>query len=716
MLLAPLFQTALAATGTAEAASTGPDKTVAAAGASKNSNATALPAVMVTAEKRETALQSTPIAVTAVSAAEIQHRGLNTLRDLTGTVPGLVAPGSISNMQFLYIRGIGTGDPGFYPAVAVYVDDIYRPRPFGVGTFSLPDIERIEVLRGPQGTLYGQNSSAGAVKFISRDPDDTTVAKVAAGVGNKGFGEADVYLAGAVKPGVLSLGVAAASRRTDGYTYNATLHREVDATALDQVRVKARLTPNDSTTAVLSIDYGRDRSDNASYIPLGYPGASPRTTFASVSPTLSRTDQGVDLHIDHQIDDHLSFKSTTAYRKFVDDPSPWDEDGTPQPVDGWTQYIHQHQSSQEFQLNGDYDRLTFAAGAVYFHERLLFDRFTQSTGQYSEASSDLETTSYAVYAQANYRVTDELSVTLGGRLGRDDQDFDDTAYKNNAAGDRLAQVYSVNGLSHGWRGFTPKYEVDYQWNPGLFSYLSVTKGEKIGGYNRSATTATIASLPLDPERVTTYEFGTKSRFLEGRAQANVAIFYNDFADYQAAVVNPVINGQFITGSVTVNAAHARTYGLEFDGEVKLTRNWDLKGSASYLETRFASFANPTGAANTNYAGNELPNAPKWTLGADTVYRLPLPISGALTLSANARYIASMYSDITNSPYTQVKPQTYVGASIDYAPENSRWSYSLKASNLLDKTYAVNLKYRPGIEDEAAYNPPRQLTLWVRYEL
>ncbi len=676
--------------------------------------AVVLDTVTITAEKRETALRDTPLAVSAISPDAIQRKGTTTLRELTGDVPGLSAPGSITNMQSLYIRGIGTADPGFYPAVAVYVDDVYLPRPFGVGTFILPDLERIEVLRGPQGTLYGQNSSAGAVRFISRDPDDTPAADVALGVGNDGYREGSVYLSTPIKPQVLSVGLAVASERTDGYTYNANLDKEVDAVDLQQARLKFKLTPAEGTSATLSLDYTRDRSDNALYIPVGYPGANPRTTFADVDTQLGRIDKGVTLHVDQDLGEHLSFKSISGYRKFDDNPSPWDQDGTPNPANEWVQYIDQNQFSQEFQLNGDYDRFDFTTGAVYFREQLAFDRLTGLNGNFSELLSHLHSESEAIYGQAEWKATDALGFVAGGRFSRDRQEFANDSFRDTPDGTRTSQVYSVAGLEHEWNAFTPKIGVNYRWPNGVLNYFTVTRGDKLGGYNRAASTAQIADLPVGPEKVTAYELGSKQTHLDGRAETSVALFYNDFRDYQAQVTNPTVNGDYITGSVLVNAAKARTYGAEFEGTIRFSEDWDLKGSAAWLKTKFTDFQNPTGALNSDYTGNELPNAPEWTLGLSSNYRLPLSLPGETSIDAYARYIDAQFSDIGNTENTRVGAQTYVGAGIDYRTADNRWDISLKANNLLNKTYAVNLKYQAGVSNQAAYSPPRQIVFGVRY--
>ena len=536
--------------------------------------------IVVTAERRETSLQKTPIAISAVGGDALQAQRLQVLRDLATEVPSLVTPGMHANMQSVYIRGIGTSDPGVYPAVGLYIDDVYIPRTFGNGIFDLPDIQRVEVLRGPQGTLYGLNTSAGAIKFVSRDPGNETIGHVDIGYGSYDAFDGHAYISGPVVSDRLSASFAYTHRRRDGHIYNVTLGKYVDAVKSDQFRAKLRWTPTGAggLDVILSVDGTRERSDNANYIPVGYPGSGPYTSFSNVDQKLRRNIGGVSLRATLPVSDTITLKSITAYRGLEDDPSPWDQDATPLQTYGWTQYIDQRQFSQEVQALGDFGSLNFVLGVSFFRERLDFIRNTFTNNAYSLIDSHIIDRSLGVYGQATYDLTDKLSVTAGLRFNKEWQRFDNASYTSNAANDRIALRYSVAGLKDDWNALTPKFSLNYQWSDALLTYVSYTQGQKSGGFNRSASTSPIASVPVDPEKVTSYEFGLKGRTSDNLLRTNLAIFYNEFNDYIASITNPQINGQVILGNVVANAAKAETYGVELETWLTPVQSLELRGS------------------------------------------------------------------------------------------------------------------------------------------
>lgn len=675
--------------------------------------------IVVTAERRETSLQKTPIAISAIGSGDLQERRIQVLRDLAAEVPSLVTPGMHANMQSVFIRGIGTTDPGVYPAVGLYIDDVYIPRTFGNGLFDLPDIERVEVLRGPQGTLYGLNTSAGAIKFVSRDPTNQTVGHVDIGLGSYDAFEGHAYLSGPIVTDRLAASIAYTHRRRDGYTYNETLGKHVDAVESDQFRAKLRWTPggDGGFEAVLSVDGTRERSDNASYVPVGYPGWGPRRSFGNFDQSLRRNIGGASLRLTLPLSDAITIKSITAYRGLEDDPSPWDQDATPQQTYGWTQYIDQRQFSQELQALGDLGRLNFVVGLSFFRERLDFIRNTYTNNAYTLIDSHIVDRSLGIYGQATYELTDRLSVTAGLRLNKEWQKFDNASYGSNLANDLITLRYRVDGLKDDWTALTPKLSVNYQVSDAVLTYASFTKGQKSGGFNRSASTSAIASVPVDPEEVTTYEAGLKARALDGRLRTNIAVFYNSFNDYIASITNPQINGQVILGNVVANAAKAKTYGAEAELSLLPVDDLELRGSAAWLKTKFGSFANPTGAASSDFTGNELPSAPRWVFGGSVSYSPTLGKLGDLKLTARGRYVSKSFSDVANREVVSVPAQTFVDLSARFQPAGSHWSVSANVTNLFDKTYRVAGTVNPALNvNTAAYNPPRLFLASLRYDL
>lgn len=675
--------------------------------------------VVVTAERRETNIQKTPLSISAVGGEALQEQRLQVLRDLAAEVPSLVTPGMHQNMQSVFIRGIGTSDPGVYPAVGLYIDDVYIPRTFGNGVFDLPDIQRVEVLRGPQGTLYGLNTSAGAIKFVSRDPGNEAVVHADIGLGNYDAREAHAYVAGPIVEDRLYASIAYTHRRRDGYIYNAYLDKDVDALRTDQFRAKLRWTPSGEGgfEAVASIDGTRERSDNASYVPGDYPGADKRTTFGNFDYRLHRNIGGAMLRLTLPVSDQLTVKSITAYRGLEDDPSPWDQDATPSQTYGWTQYIDQRQFSQELQLLGDFGALNFVSGISYFRERLDFARNSYTNDRYTLADSRIIDRSLGLYGQLTYSFTDKLSVTAGARVNKEWQKFNNGSYRSNLANDKVATIYTVANLKDDWSSFTPKLSINYQWTPDVLTYASFTKGQKSGGFNRSASNIEIAEVAVDPEEVTTYEIGLKAKALDGRLRTSIAGFYNQFDDYIASITNPEINGQVVLGNVVANAAKAYTYGAE--GELSLTPvdAIELKATAAYLQTKFKNFANPTGAASSDYTGNELPYAPRWTLSGSATWSPSLGDLGDLRLTARARYTAKAFADVGNSSNQAVDAQTIVDLTARYQLPGDHWSLSANVTNLFDKAYRVGSRVTPALNvNTIGYSPPRFVVFTIAYDL
>jgi iron complex outermembrane recepter protein len=680
-----------------------------------SSNATELSTVIVTAEKRATSLEQTAAAVSAVSADTLATEHLQDLRDLNGDVAGLLAPGAIQNMQALYIRGIGTSDPGTFPAVAVYMDDVYIPRVFGAALYDLPDVERVEVLRGPQGTLYGMNSSGGAVRYVSRDPQDQLQGFIDAGYGSYGSFATHEYVTGPLIAGVLDGSIAFADRHNDGYTHDPVQGRDLDVLRTDQARAKLRWTPGFGLTAVLAVDGLLDRSDDASYASLIYPGSNPRTTFAGQDVRLHRENGGVSLKLEYPIDGAWTIKSVSAVRALLDSPSPWDEDGTPETLYGWTQWLRDNEFWQDLQVVGTSGDFTFTGGASYLHDRFNFHRLTYIDSRYTDQISTLLDDNYGIYGELTYSIYGGLSATAGIRYYDDEQTFDDASYKADAAGAHTSQTFAVEGLNKSWDGFTPKASLNYQITPDILGYVSWTNGEKSGGYNRSAATLEIATYTVDPEKVTAYEAGFKARSLEGRLQNNLAVFYNRYDNYQASISNPVIDGALVAGSVLMNAGKAHSYGVELETTALLTRDLQFKFTGAYLNSAFDEFVNPTGAALSDYVGHKLPDAPRFNLGASANYTIPWAVPGKTSAFIKYQLLSLYYLDFTNTPQNTIHSQNYLNLGLEYATPRVPLTFNLTATNALNRTYRINGSYIPTIPVYTAqYNPPRLIIGTVRY--
>lgn len=681
--------------------------------------------VVVTAERVESVVRKTPVSIGVLQSREIEAKAITQLSDLVGQIAGVTVPNGFSNMpQAVGIRGVGVSQPASSQAVGIYIDDVPLVRGYATALWDLPDILRIEVLRGPQGTLYGQNSSAGAVKVISAPPSRAGAAWISAGIGTFGAREARGYVSTGLGDGPLSGSFAFSRRENDGFGYNATRNERVNKLDATQFRGKLRLALPPAWDAVLAIDGLIDRSDtNTVNYPLNAPNPRPRVTYTSgPDGAFRRNAGGASLHLTHRRSDTLTLRSITAHRAYRDDPTVADFGGLPVQRFGIDQTVEQQTFSQEFQAQGTSGGAKWTAGAMLVADRFDFDRFSvafplsASAPSYSEALTHLSTVDVGLYGQGRLALSEATGVTAGLRVYRTRQQGENSNWLSNAAQQRLGNIYSAPDLQTQSTGWLPRLGVDHELNPDVFLYASVGKGEKFGGFNRAATSPISASFAARPEKVTAYEMGSKGRFASGRLTANLAVFYNDYRDYLAALSNLTIGGVLVPDAVFANAGKAKTYGIDVDLAARLSPGTEWNLSLEWLRSRFVTFANPTGAPARNYVGNELPYAPRLSLGLGVRQQWLLAGGQSLLLDAALRYSRQRYTDPANTKALQTPSEIYVDAGASYSPSDAQWTFSLRVRNVLNKAYVLipNVIAPLGV-DAAYYNPPRTVLFTARHD-
>jgi iron complex outermembrane receptor protein len=724
--------------------------------------------IIVTATRQSTSLQKTPVAVTVVGADQIAQQNLLTARDLAGQTPGVTIQraGITPLTQVFFIRGIGDSDPIFDPNVAQYLDDVYLPRAIN-GMADLADIERVEVLRGPQGTLFGENADAGAIRYITKTPTDETQANIDLGYGNYNTFDVHGYLSGAIIPGKLDGSITLGHEQHDGYTYDPTLKESVNNQDTSALRAKLLATLSPNLTVLFSIDGTIDTSGTDYYIPkepiIGgtlrtpiYGAFNPNDSYASQAPNNHSWVAGTSVKVAYQINPNLTFNSISALRGFAQDPVNYNNDGQPlvayspgDPVkvsisDNYIVY-REEEATQEFQLQGKFDKVDFTSGFYFLYENFSSNRIgyvvsptaATATPAYPEDQiGDTKTYNYAEYIQGNYHFTDKLIGTLGARYTIESRDFRFNGVYDSFSGVPLqvtpgaptstpggyAAANNFSYLGHKtWYSFTPKYGVSYQFTPDLFTYASVSEGFDAGGFNNRASSLATA-LPYDQEKVTTYEIGVKANALDGRLRADATLFYNAYNGLQetAAVISPV-NGAFV--SVRANANSAHTEGFELESAYKPIEGLSLVGNVSYLKTRFDSFPNAAASVVNGQAvllgatGNQLPFSPEWQFNGGATYKLPLPVPGETHLGVNLTYETSYYSDVFNYKQGRVPEQGYVDAFLSYAPPGGHWVISVIGKNLADRLSYQSITWggTPNLW-EGPISPPRTVFLKAAYKL
>jgi iron complex outermembrane recepter protein len=753
--------------------------------------------IVVTATRKESKLQSTPVAVSVIGEAFRSNQNVITTRDLAGQIPGLYTPpsGITPLTNTFFIRGIGNSDPIFDPTVGVYIDDVYLPRAIN-GMSDLTDVERVEVLRGPQGTLFGANSAGGAIRYVTRTPTDKFEARGDIGYGNYDTINAHGYVAGGLLPGLLNASLAVARNQHDGYTWNPSLQRHVNNQSTTGGRIKLLFTPAPNLKITLSADGTVDHSQAAQYVATTYHATNPAlsglgaitggtlynpTSFSAYKDNVSYAGRypinrshsgGGTGRIDYDLDDHLSLHSITALRAFDQDPVNYNNDGQnklpysaaqPRPIDISDNYItyKQHSFTQELQLQGNWDRFDFTGGLYYLFENFRSDRIGYVTGlpqsdtalpaaPFDQIGKTI-TRNYSAYLQANYRLTEKLTFTAGGRYiiirrafdfqgvnyDLDGNPIDPALYPQVRTGGAIpalgvsvaaSQVNFTNAnvlRKKRWNSFTPKLGVSWQVAPTAFLFASYSKGFDAGGFNNRALNVATA-LPYDPETVNTYEGGIKTDWFDRRLRVNLTGFYNDYSNLQTAVsaFSP-ISGTYV--STRGNAPSAHTEGFELETSAQPVTNLSLAFNVTYLKTRYDDYSAPAyGTVPAyNYTGKQFAGQPKWQYFVSADYSLPVDSLGTIKLGSSVNWQTGYFSDILNNAQYRVGGKTFVNGYVGFQTPDGRWDFTLTARNILDKFYfstltPVGTPFRVGPFAgtqlvQGAQNPPRTIFFKVGWK-
>ena len=654
--------------------------------------------IIVTAERRATDLQKTAIAISAFTPERLEERNITSVRDLAGQVPNLfVARTSISHTtQTFSLRGVGESDPIQEPVLAVYVDDVYVPRQIG-SMSEFVDLERVELLRGPQGTLYGRNSSAGALRIITRDPDDTTHVTAETGYGSFNDVQVRALVSGPVVSNALSGSISYIHRSRDGVTYDPTLGHDVNRINLDGWRGKLRFTGLAGLDALLTVNVTRDRSDSRSYVPVNQPGTfSRRLSYSEVEPLQHLNAQNGSLRLIYTLSPALAIKSITAAGGFNLDPVYYENDGQAALIQKNLIDYDDKFVSQEVQLNGELGGLSFTSGLFYLHERFFVERDgfsrtgTAATAPVNKlrAHNITYTDAYAVFGEGTWKATDIFSLTAGirGTVEKKRFVFDNKVIDDN----RNVVSQSIAGKAEKtWRAVTPKLSVQAQWTPDLLQYLTWSRGFKSGGFDNRATRLDLATLPYNPEKVTTYEGGLKATLFGQALRSNLAIFYNDYKDLQVSFYDPAY-----VGSRRGNAGKAHSWGIELENDLRLSDRFTVQASGGYLKAIYDDYKG-AGGNGVDADGNPLVNAPKYSLSGGATYDLPLGAGASrLRFSANAQYQSSFYQNALARPQDRVPGQTFVNGSVNWTLPDDRFQIGVSAKNIFGANKPVSSTYTP----------------------
>ena len=697
----------------------------------------ALEEVIVTAQRREQALQDVPMSISAFSGEMLAELQADNLDSIQGAVPNLnlvQGRGYNSNVN-AFIRGVGQPDAlqSFDPAVGIYIDDVYLSRIQG-SMFKLYDIERIEVLRGPQGTLYGKNTPGGAIRLITRTPGDEFEAQAAVLFGDYDRFEAKAYMSGPVAEN-FSLGLSVLTDKRDGFVTDPVTGIDYNNQDVTVGRIKGSWDASDDVNVTFSADYSKEnvrltlgRAEDT-IIGIDLAGAivirqfAPTTDWNRETRT-SMTDRpaqktdhyGGNVTITWDIDPNMTFKSITAYRD-LDSTAFIDIDATEWQLGDVFVDIDQNQFSQEFQLlGGNGDDVNWVAGAYYLneevpsHQEAYADDFLLFNGIpisfLRTIDDDLSTKSYAVFGQVDWRFAEDWNLGLGIRYTKEDKDyFRTTSTFSNILGN-ADPAFAFND-SDSWSDWTPTITLDYDMNDNVRLYGRLANGFKSGGFNGRANSAADVSA-FDPETVWTGELGAKTRSSDGRLQANFAVFKSKYDDFQARVsVGDGIDFRF----PVLNAAELDISGAELELSWVPVDELALGAQIGYLCSEYGD----GGFFGADGVEDEPAFSPEWTMRFAGTYTFDLP-DGSLSFTAAANYRDAMWLSVENSPALTEDDYWLVDLLFNWSFAEDHWSIFGGIKNVTDELYRVEGQdFRSvGNIQTAYYGDPETWTLGLEY--
>ena len=704
--------------------------------------AVTLDAIQVTARKREETLQEVPVAVTAFTADSLDKLNVRDLGDLDAQVPNLTiyaARGSSSTIT-AYIRGVGQSDPlwGVDPGVGIYLDDVYIARPQG-GLLDVFDVERIEVLRGPQGTLYGKNTVGGAIKYISRGLPTETEGRGELTVGNYGQLDVKAAIGGSFNEADTLRGrLSVASLHRDGFGENVVTGQDVSDKEILAMRGQLGAYVTEDFNLQFAFDWLDDQSgvrgaqmlEANRFVPTAPPMDS-RYDVRNGMPNVNDTSMfGVSMAANWRINDDWNGKYVFAKRE-SDTETNIDFDLTQATIADVKAFYSDEQVSHEIQLNYDGGGRHRGVMGLY-----LFDG--EAGGQvlnnffgllFGDTQGTVYTESLAVYGDWSFDISDKLNLDLGVRWTDEDKRADvlNRGYANGSFTTPISVAADFD-RSINFKNISPRISLGYQATDDILVYGLATRGFKSGGYNirAQATAVPRSAEPFDDEVVDSFEIGTKMSFLDQRLFLNLSAFHNKYEDIQLSVftaydsngdgTDDAFFGDFTTaGEGTVN-------GLEVEYQFLPTENWLISGNLAWLDGEYDTFL----YAGQNIADEqEFTNAPEFSGAFNLEYRTALANGGRISARVGYSY-QSEVTATTEIVRAEVPPNGrmpimqdgygLVSAGVIWNV-NDAWTLSLQGSNLADKEYLTtgyNLNRALGVYT-GFYGPPRQYSLTARYE-
>jgi iron complex outermembrane receptor protein len=681
--------------------------------------------IIVTAQRREQNLQKVPVTISVLTADAAMRLGINSTTDLAASVPGLNITQSFSSPTF-YLRGVGHADvnTGQEMPTALYIDGVYVATTVG-SIFSFNNIERVEVLKGPQGTLFGRNATGGVIQVVTKTPSHTPSVSASATYGNYDRYELNFYGTTGLSDTLAADLAVYQMDQSDGWGRNVLTGKKVNLGRELSIRSKLFWTPDDRTSVTLTGDYSRQKTDigtSTAVRPgaLGFDGVTTNQGFYNITSEVddihTRYHQwGATLNVKHDFD-FARIVSISAYHDLREHVVGYDGDGTPFAGLVAGRFAPAKTFTQELQLQSlPGSKIQWIGGLYFLHQKTGTEPLDLSgaavapfPGFVFYQTVKQTTKSYAAFAEATVPIIDDdTHFTAGIRYTSDKRRM------TGSNADSFGTVYPpVTPQSKRWSRPSWRAVLDHQFNPRIFGYAQYSRGFKSGQFNLIAP----GDPPVKPEQLDAFELGLKTKLFDNRLRLNVAGFYYDYKDIQVQTVIPA-------GTRIVNAASARMKGIDVDFDLAISRDFHLGGGLSYLDGKYKSFENapflaplPTGG-NMSFtgdaSGNRLVNAPKWQANLNASYVIPSSI-GDFTLAGQYAYNSGFFFTADNRPRQHA--YDLVNGSIEWRATSREFGVRLWAKNITKEKYVSSSNNISALGDQYAPAPPRTYggTLFVNF--
>ena len=713
---------------------------------------TGLEDIIVTARKRVERMQDVSASISALSGTELARRFDSDVRDFANSSPNIViddtqqGPGGVAAV---YIRGVGVADveKSVDPAVGVVIDDVYIGQSSG-SLLKAIDIDRVEVLRGPQGTTFGRNATGGVINLTrSRPTYDLT------GKARLTYGRFDTLKAeGVVSTGLsqnVALKVSGAYERSDGYFYNRFHDQPGQRSEFYAIGAALLFEPTDNLDITISYDHQKTNQDPPQLLAVNKSTDLFCRAFAQCSPSpgvptsgdryvsvgdgrlqknadfkldMASAKASYDLSDDYQIDYILGWLKTDEHITQDFDAAPLLLYHTDRPA-RW------RQTTNELRLSkGGTGPLTFVLGGYLWDSKYTINLknyigFVPGVPLLTSAQDVNQTNkSYAAYAEADYKFTDQLKLTLGARYTHDRK----TSLVNDKAillyGSLVeanpfftiqpslagGQIVMTSPVKKSWSKFTPKVSLSYNFTSDVMTYALWSRGYRGGGFNGRPATIRSATIPYDPETLDNYEIGFKSEFAGGRVRLNAAAFLMKYKDMQQDLDVPAPGTSTGRENRTINASSAEFKGFEIDVAAKLSQNFRMNANLGYLDAKYKDFFGDIFSTGTAVDATflKLRRAPKWTWDLGATYETEIGDNGKLWVTGEVHSIGAHEITFLNNPNLANPVQYLVDASLNY--QFNKTTVSVFGKNLAnEKGWSIGYD----IQGIWSYGAPRPRRTW-----